>query len=372
MHTRILTPDRDGLAAAAALLREGRLVAFPTETVYGLGANALDEAAVRRVYEVKGRPTDNPMIVHVHDRRQALELMPEVPVFFAELANEFWPGPLTMIVHVHDRRQALELMQEVPVIFAELANEFWPGPLTMIVRHNAAVPDAVTAGLDTLALRLPDHQVTRELLRLADVPVAAPSANVSGRPSPTDAHTVLADLDGRIDAIVDGGPCTVGIESTVLDLTSRIPTILRPGTVTREDLEDVLQTHVAEAGSDAERPLSPGMKYRHYAPKADLLVFDHRDDEAMRAALCAAIREHTAAGRPTGLLAPDRLRGCGEDAFASLGDGTPVDYARGIYSAIRRLDDLGMAVIVCPGIALTGIGVAVMNRLGKAGRRGEG
>lgn len=337
MQTLLLTPDQAGLTTAAAMLREGRLVAFPTETVYGLGANALDEAAVRRVYEVKGRPTDNPMIVHVQERRQAMELMQEVPVFFAELANEFWPGPLTMIV-----------------------------------RHNAAVPDAVTAGLDTLALRFPDHQVTRELLRLAGVPVAAPSANVSGRPSPTDARTVFADLDGRIDAVVDGGPCPVGIESTVLDLTSHIPTILRPGTVTREDLEDVLQTHVTEAGADAERPLSPGMKYRHYAPKADLYVFDHRDDDRMRDVLCAAIREHSAVARRVGLLAPERFRGCGEQTFVTLGDGTPVDYARNIYSALRHLDELGMEVIVCPGIALSGIGVAVMNRLGKAGSRGDG
>ena len=337
METLILPTDEThlpgSLRAAAEMLREGRLVAFPTETVYGLGANALDEEAVRRVYEVKGRPRDNPMIVHVHDRGQALELM-----------------------------------QEVPAYFSELANEFWPGPLTMIVRRNAAVPDAVTAGLDTVAVRFPDHPITRELLRMADVPVAAPSANVSGRPSPTDARTVIADLSGLIDAVLDGGSCPVGIESTVLDLTSKIPTILRPGTVTREDLEDVLQTHVAEAGFDADRPLSPGMKYRHYAPRAELIVLSSCADELMLSSLSAAIARERAAGRRAGLLAPEHFRACGEDAYYSLRNGSAVDYARHIYAGLRALDDEGVDIIFCPGLASTGIGVAVMNRLGKAGR----
>jgi len=337
MTTRILPTDGEHLAAslhaAAQLLREGKLVAFPTETVYGLGANALDDAAVRRIYEVKGRPLDNPMIVHVPDAARARELM-----------------------------------QVVPMYFEELVNEFWPGPLTMIVTHNAAVPDVVTAGLSTVAVRLPDHHITRELLQMADVPVAAPSANVSGRPSPTDARTVYNDLEGRIEAVLDGGPCDVGIESTVLDLTTDIPTILRPGTVTREDLEDVLQTHVAEAGADAARPRSPGTKYRHYAPHADLFVLAVRDDDAMRAALATVIAEASAAGRRVGLLAPVRLRGCGEHAFSSLRDGTPVDYARHLYAGLRALDEERVDVMYCPAIAATGIGAAVMNRLGKAGR----
>ncbi|MBE0642632.1 MAG: threonylcarbamoyl-AMP synthase [Bacteroidetes bacterium] len=337
MTTRILPTDGEHLAssllAAATLLREGKLVAFPTETVYGLGANALDEAAVRRVYEVKGRPLDNPMIVHVHDQAQARELM-----------------------------------QVVPAYFEELVNEYWPGPLTLIVTHNAAVPDVVTAGLATVAVRLPDHRITRELLRQAGVPVAAPSANVSGRPSPTDARTVYDDLQGRIEAVLDGGSCHVGIESTVLDLTSAVPTILRPGTVTREDLEDVLQTHVAEAGADAARPLSPGMKYRHYAPRADLLVLPLRDDVAMREALTEAIAVSAASGRRVGLLAPERFRGCGEHTFSSLRDGTSVDYARHLYAGLRALDDAGVEVMYCPAIESVGIGTAVMNRLGKAGR----
>jgi L-threonylcarbamoyladenylate synthase len=337
LKTLILPTDPDHLAGsldtAAALLREGKLVAFPTETVYGLGANALDEAAVRRVFDVKGRPRDNPMIVHVHERAQALELM-----------------------------------QVVPAYYEELVNEFWPGPLTLIVKRNAAVPDIVTAGLDTVAVRLPDHPVTRALLRLTEVPVAAPSANLSGRPSPTDARTVFEDLQDLIEAVLDGGSCDVGIESTVLDLTSRIPTILRPGTITREDLEDVLQTHVAEAGADASRPLSPGMKYRHYAPRADLFVLPLCDDDAMRIALAASIASARQTGRTVGLLAPERFRGCGEDIFFSLIGGTPVDYARHLYAGLRSLDEVRVDVMYCPAILPTGIGAAVMNRLEKAGR----
>lgn len=339
MNTRMLPTDPAHVDAsldeAAALLRAGKLVAFPTETVYGLGADALDEDAVRRVYEVKGRPTDNPMIVHVHARAQALELM-----------------------------------QEIPLYFSELANEFWPGPLTMIVRRNAAVPDVVTAGLDTVGLRFPDHPITRELLRRADVHVAAPSANLSGRPSPTDARAVHADLDGRIDAVLDGGECPVGIESTVLDLTTDIPTILRPGTITREDLEDVLQTHVAESGFDAARPRAPGMKYRHYAPRAELVVFAVRPDDEMRTLLSATLAAAAASGRCAGLLAPERFRSCGGDHFFTLGDGSAVDYARRLYAGLRALDEAKVHVIYCPAIPAAGIGHAVMNRLAKAGRVG--
>lgn len=339
MNTRLLSTDPAHVDAsldlAAALLREGKLVAFPTETVYGLGANALDEAAVRRVYDVKGRPTDNPMIVHVHERAQAVELM-----------------------------------QEIPLYFSELANEFWPGPLTMIVRRNAAVSDVVTAGLDTVGVRFPDHPITRELLRRADVHVAAPSANLSGRPSPTDARTVLTDLSGRIDAVLDGGACPVGIESTVLDLTGDTPTILRPGTVTREDLEDVLQTHVAESGFDAERPRAPGMKYRHYAPRAELIVFAARPEEEMRILLSNNLAAAAASGRRAGLLAPARFRSCGDAAFRDLGDGTAVDYARHLYAGLRALDAAGVDLIFIPGIPPAGIGLAVMNRLAKAGRVG--
>ncbi len=337
MDTLYLSTDpaslKSSVSTAAELLRAGELVAFPTETVYGLGANAFDEQAVRQVYAVKGRPADNPMIVHVHSQRQARELM-----------------------------------QEVPDLFGELVNEFWPGPLTLIVRHNAAVPDAVTAGLDTVALRMPDLKITRSLLCAAGVPVAAPSANISGKLSPTDAQSVFADLKGKIAAVLDGGACPVGIESTVLDLTTSDPVILRPGTVTRENLEDVIQSCVQFAAQESDRPLSPGMKYRHYAPRASLILVSpvHGD---IASVLAAQIREHVSAGRKAGLLAPDSLRGMGESAFFSLRQGTPVDYARLLYAGLRSLDSEGVEVIFCPGIEEEGIGVAVMNRLGKAAEK---
>ncbi len=333
MLTQLFHTTPAEITAAAELLRAGELVAFPTETVYGLGANALSDDAVRRAYEVKGRPADNPMIVHVHSIAQARELM-----------------------------------QEEPQLFAELANEFWPGPLTLIVRHNAAVPDVVTAGLDTLALRIPDHKVTRLLLREAGIPVAAPSANISGRPSPTNARMVYQDFQGRIAAVLDGGECSVGIESTVLDLTSREPVILRPGTVTREDLEDVIQSRVHFLEEYDGAPRSPGTKYRHYAPRAPLYVLHWRtDEEETVLQLRREIDAHRASGHSVGLLAPDRYRDSGEQHFFSLRDGTPVDYARLLYAALRTLDSAGVDVMYTIGIEAVGVGYAVMNRLLKAG-----
>jgi L-threonylcarbamoyladenylate synthase len=331
--TKLLHTTPTDLAQAAALLREGELVAFPTETVYGLGAHALDEEAVRKVYEVKGRPQDNPMIVHVSSKEQAKELM-----------------------------------QEVPLLFDELANEFWPGPLTLIVKRNAAVPDIVAAGLDTVAVRMPDHAVARELLNLAGVPVAAPSANISGKPSPTDAATVYADLQGKISAVVDGGSCPLGIESTVLDLTVASPVILRPGIVTREDLEDVIQSNVFFADTETDVPRSPGTKYRHYAPAATLVLIAYSSDEARQhAVLRRHIEEATAEGKRLGLLAPDRFSDTGEHSFFSLGAGTAVDYARGLYAGLRALDSAEVDEILCPGIEAEGVGYAVMNRLLRAG-----
>ena len=334
METLLLHNTPSDLARAAALLREGEVVAFPTETVYGLGAHALMEQSVRRVYEVKGRPTDNPMIVHVHSCAQARELM-----------------------------------QEVPPLFAELTNEFWPGPLTLIVKHNAAVPDVVTAGLDTVVLRMPDLRITRELLALAGVPIAAPSANLSGRPSPTEAGPVFEDLQGRIAAVLDGGPCPVGIESTVLDITVPEPIILRPGTVTREDLEDVIQSRVHFADRLEGAPRSPGVKYRHYAPRAALRIVAFADDDTIASRLRESIAA-CASDQHVALLAPERFQGSGEQLFFSLREGSAVDYARLLYTGLRTLDQQDADIIFCPAIEASGIGYAVMNRLMKAGEEG--
>jgi L-threonylcarbamoyladenylate synthase len=320
---------RESLAYAAEGLRAGRLVAFPTETVYGLGANAFDERAVRRIFTVKGRPPDNPLIVHVHSIAQAAELALSIPECFTELANEFWPGPLTLIVPRHD-----------------------------------AVPDVVTAGLDTVALRMPDLPVARELIRAAGVPLAAPSANMSGRPSPTNADMVLRDFRGRIHAVINGGNCRVGIESTVLDLTTRVPTILRPGTVTREDIEDVVQAHVFHA-RPSPQPRSPGMKYQHYAPQTpvQLVLLGVAD---VHASMVRRVRRLHEQGLRVGLLAGRDFSDTGVEAFHPLGDGSPLAYARGLYAGLRALDAARVDVILCQGIAPQGVGLAVMNRLRKA------
>ena len=243
-YFRITDPEtqREEVAQAAAILREGGLLGIPTETVYGLGANGLNTDAVNRIFLAKGRPQDNPLILHI-------------------------PGP----------RWLSRYCRNVPPAAYELAERFWPGPLTMILRRRANVPNAVTAGLDTVGVRCPDHPVTLAIIREAGVPVAAPSGNLSGRPSPTCARHMAEDMDGRIDGIVDGGPCQVGVESTILDLTTPIPRLLRPGGLPLEALEEVLGEVAVDKAvtaplSAGEKPRAPGMKYRHYAPKAPVTV----------------------------------------------------------------------------------------------------
>jgi len=350
-------PLADALAPAALALRRGELVAFPTETVYGLGANALDPSAVARIFAAKGRPADNPLIVHA----AALD----------ELAG---------------------LVAEWPPAAATLAGSFFPGPLTLVLPRSPRIPDAVTAGLSTVAVRIPVHPAARVLIALAGVPVAAPSANRSGRPSPTRAGHVLEDLGGRIAFLVDGGPCPVGVESTVLDLSRPgEPQILRPGAVTREHLSWVLGRDIPMAGDGEEEdgtapPRSPGMKYRHYAPKARIRIAFGPDAEARREALerlaaDAAARgvrfgvyasQETLAGLACPLVAA-RTGGGGE----AVADGTRISMGRrgdastaaaGLFDALRQLDDTGVAEILVEAVEDTGLGTAVMNRLRRAAR----
>ena len=248
MITQLLSPDTETYALAAEILKSGGLVAFPTETVYGLGANALDRDAVLSIFSAKGRPADNPLIVHIHDRKQ-LEPLCEIP------------------------ERALPLM-----------DAFWPGPLTILCTRKPAIPDQVTAGLPTVAVRMPSHPVARAMLEACALPIAAPSANSSGRPSPTTAAHVLEDMNGKIPLIIDGGMCDVGVESTVLDLCHGDPVILRPGGVTREMISGVLNCEVSIAGSvlrplrENEKALSPGMRYRHYAPHAVVTLVQGPED----------------------------------------------------------------------------------------------
>lgn len=325
------------LQEGGAILRRGGLVAFPTETVYGLGANALDGQAVAKIFAAKGRPADNPLIVHVADRQSVSGLVREITGEAEKLMDAFWPGPLTIILPVGE-----------------------------------AVPAQVTAGLDTVAVRMPNHPVALGLLRAAAVPVAAPSANTSGRPSPTTAHHVWQDLGERVDLIIDGGPCGVGVESTVVDLTGAMPLVLRPGGVTPEDLGKVLGAVAVDQGlpsgaPDVDRPRSPGMKYTHYAPRAPLILFEGKASETADGIMELA-RDYRTRGCRVGILAYADSRdfsALGEVVQAGRRD-KPETVAAALYAVLRRFDEMAVDVILAEGVAEQGIGLAVMNRLRKA------
>lgn len=385
-------PDPEVMAEAAAVLRRGGLVAFPTETVYGLGADALNGQAVREIFLAKGRPADNPLIVHLAGKEE-----------IDALIGGNLPGDLLA--------RADKLMKA-----------FWPGPLTIILPCSPTVPREVTAGLRTVALRVPSHPVALALIKAAKTPVAAPSANISGRPSPTTAAHVKADLDGRIDVVLDGGTADVGVESTVLDLTGKMPVVLRPGGVSVEELEEVLGDVAVDAGAGAdldaaadtlddpaavnggtvgydslekrngepgesskpkkggrareiggnagrhEIPRSPGMKYKHYAPKAAVILFEG-DAEAVVRKIKEKAVQVSAEGRKVGILASRETaplyRGPGTVISAGT-RGDPATYAAGLYANLRRFDEMGIDVILAEGIETGGMGLAVMNRLRRA------
>lgn len=334
MKTIVFHPEHDenAIGEAAAILRRGGLLGIPTETVYGLGADALNEDAVRRIFEAKGRPQDNPLIIHVPNDLAWLE----------------------------------RYCADVPDTAYRLAEKFWPGPLTMILHRRAVVPLRTTGGLETVGVRCPDHPVTQAIIRKAGVPIAAPSGNTSGRPSPTTAAHMIEDMDGKIDGIVDGGPCAVGVESTIIDLTVTPPRLLRPGGLPREALEAVLGAIAVDKAvtgklSDGEKPRAPGMKYRHYAPAAPVTV--------VTGTPC----------RSAGYIARQLSDGDGVicfDEFAPLFDGHivhqlgPADdkaaQARHVFDALRTFDatDVTRIFAQCPDD--TGLGLAVGNRLKKA------
>ena len=333
----MLAPSAETYALAANILSSGGLVAFPTETVYGLGANALNREAVLSIFKAKGRPADNPLIVHIYSRDQ-LDSLCSIP----ERANH-------------------------------LMDAFWPGPLTILCYKKPAVPDEVTAGLPTVAVRMPSHPVAREMLKICGLPIAAPSANSSGRPSPTTAAHVLEDMNSKIPLIIDGGMCDVGLESTVLDLCHGDPIILRPGGITREMIASVLQCDVSVAGSvlrplrENETALSPGMRYRHYAPRASVTLVQGPEERVvpLLQKLCA---EQKALGKKTCVL-------CFTEHVSSLSDCSPHDIgsasspseiAHRLFDTLRKLDDEGMEAVFSEVIPPEGVGLAVMNRLGRA------
>ena len=329
--------DTEALERAAAIIRDGGLVAFPTETVYGLGADALSAEASKKIYAAKGRPSDNPLIVHVAE--------------FSDMEK---------------------IAQEMPEEAKKLADAFWPGPLTMIVRKNDKVPYETTGGMDTVAVRMPNHPVALELIRRSGGYIAAPSANTSGKPSPTLAEHVAFDMDGRIPMILDGGPVGIGIESTIVDLTEDIPMILRPGYITKEMLSEVLgEVRIDPAIMGSVKPgvvpKAPGMKYKHYAPDADLAIVEGDIDKVVDK-INALTKEKEALGYRVGIMATqetkDRYESGVIKVVGSRKDEATV--AHNLYAALREFDKQQVAYIYSEGFSENQVGQAVMNRLIKA------
>lgn len=325
---------------AAQLLREDHAVAFPTETVYGLGANALSNAAVEKIFAAKGRPSDNPLIVHI----ATMEQLPTVAA-------------------------------AIPPKAQRLIEAFWPGPLTIILPKTDQVASLVTAGLDSVGVRMPDHPVALALIAAAGLPIAAPSANRSGRPSPTTAAHVLADLEGRVAGVVDGGATGVGVESTVIDVTVEPPVILRPGGVTREQLEEVIGPVEMDPSFQAgasETPRAPGMKYTHYAPEGEMWLAAGDDAIRVREKMADMLREAKQHGRKTGVLATaetvDYWRAHPDaDVVLSVGSRTNLgEVAQRLYAVLREFDRHQVQFIAGETFPRDGLGMAVMNRLEKA------
>lgn len=329
--------DTDKMEEAAHIIADGGLVAFPTETVYGLGADALHSEASKKIYAAKGRPSDNPLIVHISK--------------FEDLES---------------------IAKEVPEQARKLSDAFWPGPLTMIVWKNEKVPYETTGGMETVAIRMPNHPIALRLIEQSGCLIAAPSANTSGKPSPTEAQHVKGDLDGKIPMILDGGPVGIGIESTIIDLTEDTPMILRPGYITKEMLEEVLGEEVKVdpgiiASDSLKKPKAPGMKYKHYAPKADLVLVDGAS-EAVTAKINELVKEKQSQGLKVGVIATDETKASYEaDVVFSIGARADEDaIAKHLYKILREFDDSGVDAIYSESFATPRIGQAIMNRLLKA------
>ena len=333
-ETMILGTEPSDIRAAAAIIRDGGLVAFPTETVYGLGADGMNGEAAAKIYEAKGRPSDNPMIVHISSKNDLKKLTDHITQDMKTLMDAFWPGPLTMVV---------------PAL--------------------PSVPRVTTGGLSTVAVRMPNHPVALALIEASGLPIAAPSANASGRPSPTTGMHVLDDLNGRIDAVIMGEPCRIGIESTVVDMTQDPPMILRPGKLTAEDLSrklgkkvtldpallvrpDIHRSGDSLMETDTEfHPKSPGMKYKHYAPKAEMIIFEG-EAEKVRLAIAEAKLERAERGEKVGIILYD--------------DSRPEEAAHDFFAQLRAFDKSGVDVIFAAALKEDGVGFAVMNRMFKS------
>lgn len=321
---------------AAQLIKENELVAFPTETVYGLGGNGLVDETVDKIYTAKGRPSDNPLILHISHKEQLKQLVSQIP-------------PLA------------EALMEA----------FWPGPLTLVLPKQKGVAMRASAGLDTIAVRMPDHPIALDFIKEAGVPIAAPSANRSGRPSPTTAQHVLQDLDGRIAGVLDGGPTGIGVESTVVDACGEVPIILRPGGITAEQIAQITGEVALDPGLTQEgiAPRSPGMKYRHYAPEGEMWLVEGKDLQETVQTINRLIEEGIQDGKKVGVLTTAEGKSAYPKAHRVFPCGTRTDLitvARHLYDALRTFDDEGIDFILAETFPEQGVGQAVMNRLRKA------
>jgi len=347
-ETRIIrvdpvNPEEELMKEAAGVIREGGLVAFPTETVYGLGANIYDREAVIKIFKAKNRPLDNPLIVHICG-------LEELEMLASKLPDEAY----------------------------ELAEKLWPGPVTLVVWKSDHVLKEVTAGLPKVAVRMPSHPIALSLIRLSGVPVAAPSANLTGRPSPTTAHHVINDLYGRVDLIIDGGETLFGVESTIIDLTAKPPRLLRPGPIPVEDLERVLGFEInvpdyARGLSEAERAHSPGVKYRHYAPEIPMRLIEsdsYHDLAAYASKLIRIAEEYSSKGLKVVILASRETgRYYSARSFQVLELGSrenPYEIAKNLFKILRRLNELRPDLVLCEGFEEKGLGLTIMNRLREA------
>jgi len=334
MQTYVLIAEQDNIeeiaSTAAEVLTAGGVVALPTETVYGLAANAFDDDAVKSIFEIKGRPQDNPLIVHISDY-----------IMLNDVVTDVSEGAL------------------------ELAKHFWPGPLTMVLKRTEAVSDTVTCGLDTVAVRMPEHPVAAAVIKAAGVPLAAPSANLSGKPSPTTAQHCIDDLTGKVPLIIDGGPCSVGVESTVISMVGDHPILLRPGIISIEDIREILpdaevSPAVLEELKEGDEVLSPGMKYKHYSPKAEVYMV-----EGELSKFADYVAEH--AGYGVFAMCFD-----GEEEIIPIpsisygAEGNGAAQARKLFSVLRAVDDIGAATVYVRAPEEKGVSMAVFNRLIRA------
>lgn len=325
--------DKKELKKQAELLADGKTVIFPTETVYGLGANALDENAVIKIYEAKGRPSDNPLIVHVCEKEEIYDL--------AE--------------NVSDKAEVV-------------MDKFWPGPLTIILNKKSIVPYRTSGGLETVAIRMPSHPIAREIIKQSGVPIAAPSANISGRPSPTKANHVYEEMNGRVSGIVLGGDCSFGLESTVLDMTGDIPMILRPGSVTKEDLESIIGEVAIDPSlakkEDNKKAKAPGMKYTHYSPDAEVHIVSGESNKVI-SEINKLVDENKAKNLKTGIMCLEQNKDKYGGEVISLGN-TLDEVGSNLFDALREMDKRNIDIVYSEEFPNTGVGQAIMNRLLKS------